>query len=82
MLRRLHAGLLVLALVAPASEVPAAEWPFTGQLEIRTSIGTNPADGQLLSVPLSGVAEIEAGVLRIPAGAISAAVPDLFGFGG
>jgi hypothetical protein len=82
MSRRLHAGILVLALVALAGEVPAAEWPFTGQLEIRTSIGTNPANGQLLVVPLSGVAEIEAGVLKIPAGAISAPVPDLFGFGG
>jgi hypothetical protein len=81
-MRALHLSLLTASLVLSSLNAVAATWPFTGQLEIQTSVGREPTAGLLFSVSLSGTAEIEGGVVRIPAGAISIPVPSAFGFDG
>lgn len=74
--------LVPLLVLAPVRIARAELVPFTGVLEIRTSVGTNPGSFQLLSVEAAGVAEIDGGVVRIPGGEFSAIVPNLSGFGG
>lgn len=72
-------SLFILALANPAD---AEVVPFSGVLEITASVGTFPDSFQLLSVDVTGAAEISGGMVRIRAGAFSAVVPRLSGFGG
>lgn len=71
--------LIGLSLALP---VRAAEVPFAGTLEIIASVGTDPYDFRLLSVPVAGQADVSGDVVRIGAGQINAAIPAISGFGG
>jgi len=71
-----------LFILAPPGVANAELFPFTAVLEISASVGADPLQFDLLSVQATGTAEISGGVVRIPAGALSAIVPDLSGFGG
>jgi len=83
MLMRYRIALLVSLLVwAPLSAAHAELFPFTAVLEIRASVGAEPASFELLSLQTTGTAEVSNGVVRIPAGVLSAVVPGLSGFGG
>lgn len=75
-------ALAVLSWLAAALPAQAALVPFHGTLEITVSTGTMPGSFQLLSVPVSGTAEVTGTTVRIAAGEISAAVPAIAGFGG
>ena len=77
-------GLLVLILTVwgLATQSRAAVVAFTGVVEIEASVGTDPNSFELLSVPVSGLAHIDGGVVRIAASAIHTAVPNLANFGG
>jgi hypothetical protein len=80
---RYRAALLVsLFIWAPLSVAHAELFPFTAVLEIRASVGAEPASFELLSLQTTGTAEVDGGVVRIPSGVLSAVVPGLSGFGG
>lgn len=74
-------SLIATLLLFAATPALAGSFPFTGSLEIVTSVG-GPTETQLVSIAVSGTAQIDAGVVVIPAGAISAAIPNLSGFSG
>jgi hypothetical protein len=76
--------LLLLAFLlpfAPAS-AEAGSFPFTGTLEVVTSVGARPGSSALVSVAVNGTADVTAGVVLVPAGEISAVLPSLSGFSG
>jgi hypothetical protein len=82
-MRTRHRIAIALLLAAGIPGVAAADpYPFTAVLEIEASVGMDPEPFELLSVQRSGVAEIQAGVVTLPAGLLSVAVPGLAGFGG
>ena len=71
-----------LFVLAPPSLAHAEVVRFTGVLEIQASVGVSVDSFQLLSVDVTGAAEIDGGVVRIDAGEFSAVVPNVSGFGG
>jgi hypothetical protein len=76
-------GLMALLVSAPVGAARAELFPFTGVLEVSASVGIDPGEGfDLLSTAVSGNADVSEGVVKIPAGVLAAAVPDLSGFGG
>lgn len=80
---RFRGALLVsLLALAPLAPARAERVAFSGILEVRASVGTSPYDFELLSVAVAGMAEVDAGVVKIPASELSAAVPGVSGFGG
>jgi hypothetical protein len=80
---RLCERLVVWALVSLcAPDVLAAELPYYATLELEASSGTDPESTLLLTAPFSGMANVNAGVVSIPAGALSVGVPAGEGFGG
>jgi len=80
---RLCERLVVLALVSlGASNVLATELPYYATLELTVSSGTDPESTLLLTAPFSGMANVDAGVVNIPAGALSVGVPAAGGFAG
>jgi hypothetical protein len=81
-MRRAVALLAPLLLSMAATLAGAEQVPFSAVLEIRASAGQDLYGFPLLSAQATGVAEIEAGVVRLPAGELSALVPGLSGFGG
>ena len=79
---RYSAALLVLLPLWVSVDARAEMVAFSGRVDIRASVGTSPESFELLSVAVSGFAEIDAGAVRIQAGALSVPVPTLSGFGG
>jgi len=78
-------GIALLAslfVLAPPGFAHAEVVRFTGVLEIQASVGVSFDGFQLLSVDVTGAAEIDGGVVRIEAAEFSAVVPNVSGFGG
>jgi hypothetical protein len=73
---------VALLVSAPMSAARAELVSFTGVLELRASVGTDPGTFELLSTSVSGTADLSGGIVKIPAGALAFAVPDVSGFGG
>lgn len=66
----------------PSASARAELLPFTGELAIEASVATELGATQLVTVQATGVAEVDGGVVRLPAGAFTAMVAGLPGFGG
>jgi hypothetical protein len=79
---RVAATALLLCAATSVGVARAETVPFDASIQIRASVGQDPVGFELISLHASGNAEIDGGVVRFPAGAVSGPIPTLSGFGG